>query len=93
MGSHTAYLSGDTATSSRQVAKITIMNLTIIDKDTGLTYWTAHDCARYLDIAVDTWSSYVSRRQAPQSVGYYDKLRVWSAYEVEAWNQNRRKNK
>lgn len=66
------------------------MKLAIIDTETGTTYWTAHDCADYLGITVNTWSSYVSRRHAPQSAGTYDKLRVWSANEVKEWHSNRR---
>lgn len=54
------------------------------------TQWSRDDCASYLSIAPNTWSSYVSRRQAPQPAGHVGGSPWWRPEDVKAWNDTRR---
>ncbi|WJY75316.1 hypothetical protein CCANI_07405 [Corynebacterium canis] len=66
-----------------------LMKLAIIDKTTGREYWTAHQCAKFLGIARDTFTSYVSRGQAPAAAARFENLRVWDAEGLKEWNEHR----
>jgi len=66
------------------------MRPTLIDLDTGEELWTSVQCAEHLGILRNTWSAYVARHEqtgAPQPVGTFDRLTVWSAQEVQRWTR------
>lgn len=65
------------------------MRLAITDLDTGAEYWTATQCAQHINVTRHTWSAYISREQAPASVGNFGKSPVWSAKEVKEWHAAR----
>lgn len=68
------------------------MTYTILDAE-GCVHWTAKQCANYICIAPDTWTSYVSHGQAPVPVGRFEGLRLWDAEEVKTWHANRPSSK
>lgn len=53
--------------------------------------WTATECAEFCGLARDTWTSYVSRGQAPKPLPGFDEQRQrrWSAELVREWQANR----
>nr|WP_246394868.1 hypothetical protein [Corynebacterium anserum] len=66
------------------------MSPTIIDTDTGRVLWRSIECAEHCQFVLRTWSSYVSRKQAPQPVAHLDaRTPLWDAEEVKAWHAQR----
>ncbi|WP_420100170.1 helix-turn-helix transcriptional regulator [Corynebacterium sp.] len=66
-----------------------IGRLRLVDDD-GWEFWTTAQCAEYLGISPSTWSAYTTRKQAPATVGRFDRLKVWKADEVRDWHAGRR---
>jgi predicted DNA-binding transcriptional regulator AlpA len=65
------------------------VNVTITDTDTGREVWTTNQCCEHAGVSRPTWSSYVSRGQAPSPVGHLDRMSLWDADAVRAWDANR----
>jgi predicted DNA-binding transcriptional regulator AlpA len=52
-------------------------------------WWTAEDCAAYLDITPSTWRAYVSREQAPQPERMFGRSPTWRPATIKAWAADR----
>lgn len=61
----------------------------IVDEDTGRYLWTAIECAEYMGISRGTFTSYTSRKKAPEPVARYNGLTLWDSEEVRAWAEDR----
>ncbi|MBZ8178373.1 hypothetical protein GSS88_11350 [Corynebacterium sp. 3HC-13] len=65
------------------------MSFPIYDDD-GVEFWLSEDCAHYCGIGASTWSSYVSRGQAPAPQGHLNRnCALWNVDEVKAWHASR----
>lgn len=66
------------------------MKPVIVDQDTGRELWRAQQCADHIGATPVTWRGYVSRGQAPRSVGELDaRTPLWDADAVRNWNADR----
>lgn len=50
-------------------------------------WWTSADCAAALGISYSTWTSYVSRGQAPPAKRKFGRSRVWRPQAVLDWRR------
>ncbi|WP_067565758.1 helix-turn-helix transcriptional regulator [Nocardia acidivorans] len=54
------------------------------------TWWTAQQCADYIDVKLRTWHAYVNRptatNPAPKPIKKIGSTPVWDSDEVIAWN-------
>lgn len=62
----------------------------IITGDDGREYWTGEQCAAHCGVALRSFLSYVSRDQAPASVGHLNaRTPLWDSEEVRTWHAAR----
>lgn len=64
------------------------MSFKIVD-NAGQECWTAKECAEFLGVTRDTWTSYASRGQSPAQVGKHNGLSLWRADDVRTWDASR----
>lgn len=48
-------------------------------------WWTSTECADAIGVAYNTWTSYVSRGQAPEADRWFGRTPVWRPGTVRAW--------
>ncbi|WP_291479806.1 hypothetical protein [Corynebacterium sp.] len=64
-------------------------NITEVVGPDGQTYWPMSRILHLAGITRSTWTSYVTREQAPQPHYRVDTVRLWSADEIRTWLDSR----
>jgi predicted DNA-binding transcriptional regulator AlpA len=60
-----------------------------VESDLPTDWWMASDCAAFLGISRSTWTSYVSRGQAPGPDRMFGRSPAWRPATVQAWAASR----
>lgn len=63
--------------------------LTSLQLADGTLLWTVSKVCEHIGVAKTTFTSYVSKRVAPQPAFAIERTRLWDAEEIKAWHATR----